>query len=120
MRKTIFLFHVMLQHVMAQHSSPQSQNSQIRPLPSQLVKNLNKEILVAIKIQNHFIKGILKMFDMHLNLIIDNAIEITKLRNGTTHERQFGTIILRGDSIIFVETSGTCIMVSDEETEKEI
>ena len=103
-------------HVM---SRPQNQNRQqnqgIKPLPSQLVKNLGKPILVAIKIYNHFIQGNLLMFDMHLNLIIDDAKEVIKFRDGNTKERQFGRIILRGDSIKFVETSGTRIFVNDDE-----
>ncbi|MBN2157436.1 MAG: hypothetical protein JW776_15425 [Candidatus Lokiarchaeota archaeon] len=96
-------------------NQPQRQDNQVRPVPSQLVKSLGKPILVAIKIRNHFIKGILRMFDMHLNLIIENAVEITKLRDGTTSEREYTTIILRGDSIIYLETSGTRIVVNDDE-----
>ncbi len=103
-------------HVMSRPQSPNRQQNQgIRPLPSQLVKSLGKPILVAVKNRNQFIKGILKMFDMHLNLIIDDTKEITKLRDGTINERQFGRIILRGDSIKFVETSGTRIFVDDDE-----
>ena len=94
------------------------QYTQIRPLPSQLVKSLGKPIMVAIKIRNRFLEGTLRMFDMHLNLIIENAKEITKLRDGTKKERQYKTIILRGDSIKFVETSGKRIYVTDDE-EKE-
>ena len=58
------------------------------------------------------------MFDMHLNLIIDNALEITKYRDGNRKERQFKKIVLRGDSIIYVETSGKRFYVADDE-EKE-
>jgi small nuclear ribonucleoprotein (snRNP)-like protein len=55
------------------------------------------------------------MFDMHLNLIIENAVELTKLRDGTTDEKQYKTIILRGDSIIYLETSGKRIYINDDE-----
>ena len=96
------------------------QNNQVRPLPSQLSKSLGKEIMVAIKVRNRFIKGILRMYDMHLNLILDKAKEITKLRDGTTKEKQYKKIILRGDSIKFVETAGTRIMISSDDEEIEI
>jgi small nuclear ribonucleoprotein (snRNP)-like protein len=107
-------------NVMSRPQSYQSRDqNQIRPLSSQLVKSLGKPIMVAIKIQNRFIKGKLMMFDMHLNLIIDNALEIIKLRDGRSKERQFKTIILRGDSIKFIETSGTRIMISNDDEEVE-
>ena len=57
---------------------------------------------------------------MHLNLIIDQAKEIYKRRDGTTNEKQYKTIILRGDSIKFVETAGTRIMISSDDEEMEI
>ncbi len=100
---------------MSRHPHQSRQYTQVRPLPSQLVKSLGKPIMVAIKIRNRFIKGTLRMFDMHLNLIIEDAKEIIKLRDGTKKERQFKTIILRGDSIKFVETSGKRIYVNDDE-----
>ena len=60
------------------------------------------------------------MFDMHLNLIIEGVKEVTRLRDGTKiKERQYKTIILRGDSIKFVETSGTRIMISSDNEEVE-
>ena len=73
--------------------------------------------MVAIKMRNRFIKGKLVMFDMHLNLIIDDAKEVIKLRDGSSKERQYKTIILRGDSIKFVETSGNRIMISNDDEE---
>lgn len=102
---------------MSNYQNQQSTN--LRPLTSQLVKSLGKPIMVAIKINNRFIKGTLRMFDMHLNLIIDKALEITKLRDGTTNERQYKTIILRGDSIKYVETSGKIFFMNSEDEEIE-
>ncbi len=66
---------------------PRQQN-QVRPLPSQLSRSLGKKILVAIKVRNMFIKGILRMYDLHLNLIVEDAVEVIKLRDGTKKERQ--------------------------------
>ncbi len=105
-------------HVMSRPQYQSRQHNQVRPLPSQLSKSLGKPVMVAIKIWHRFIKGTLKMYDLHLNLIIENAIEVTKLRDGTKKERQYKTIILRGDSIKFVETSGKRIYITDDE-EKE-
>ena len=105
-------------HVMSRPQYRPRQQNHVRPLPSQLSKSLGKPIMVAIKIRNRFIKGTLRIYDMHLNLVISDAVEVIKLRDGTKKERQFKTIILRGDSIKFVETSGKRFYVADDE-EKE-
>ncbi|MHA1340703.1 MAG: LSM domain-containing protein [Promethearchaeota archaeon] len=73
-------------------------------LTSKLKYFLGKELFISIKIRNHFIKGILREFDQHLNLIIDNAKEI-EYRSGENREieKQYGKIIIRGDSIIYID-----------------
>ena len=57
---------------------------------------LNASVYVKLK-GGEGIKGILKSFDQHLNLILDNAEEISE--KGT---RPLGLILVRGDSVVAI------------------
>ena len=62
---------------------------------------LNKVIngLVLVKLRGgREIRGILKQFDQHLNLVLEQAEEIDS-KGGI---RRLGTIIIRGDNVIFI------------------
>jgi len=73
-------------------------------LTSKLKYSLNKEIITSIKIRNHFIKGILKEYDQHLNLLLENPIEIVYDKNGKKEkELKNKKLIIRGDSIISID-----------------
>ncbi|MCP4762940.1 MAG: hypothetical protein GY870_14270 [archaeon] len=74
-------------------------------LPNSLKRCLNKTITVSVKIRGHFIRGVLKEFDSHLNLIMEEAEEIVRYR-GIKRNIPLGNIIIRGDSIIFVDFEG--------------
>ncbi|MFX0101436.1 MAG: LSm family protein [Candidatus Hodarchaeota archaeon] len=65
-----------------------------------LKRALGKRVLIVLKRQME-INGILRGFDAHLNLHVDNAV--------TTHPdtleiETLGTIILRGDSVLLVNS----------------
>jgi small nuclear ribonucleoprotein len=59
--------------------------------------SIGKEILVLLKGQVS-IRGTLKAFDVHLNLVLDNA---EKLENGET-KTKYGKVMLRGDSVVLI------------------
>jgi small nuclear ribonucleoprotein len=59
-----------------------------------------KEILVQLKSGKQFV-GTLLAFDIHINLVLDNAKEI---ENGE-QKTSYGLTFLRGDTIIFVSPS---------------
>ncbi|AGT34998.1 MULTISPECIES: LSm family protein [Thermofilum] len=61
-----------------------------------LAESLGKNVLVRLK-GGREIRGLLKSYDYHLNLVLENAEEI---KNAKT--RQLGTIIVRGDNVILV------------------
>ena len=58
--------------------------------------NKTKDVLLRLR-NNKTIHGILKDFDMHMNLTLDNVEDIT---NETPIH--LGTILLRGDNILSV------------------
>ncbi len=61
-----------------------------------LSENLGKIVLVKLR-GNRLLRGSLRSFDQHLNIVLDNAEEV--LENGT---RRLGTVIIRGENVIFV------------------
>ncbi len=56
-----------------------------------------KEVLVQLK-NNRQMVGTLLAFDIHINIVIDNAKEIVDGENN----RNVGLTFLRGDTIIFI------------------
>ena len=61
-----------------------------------LVKSIGSSVLVKLK-GGREVRGILRGFDQHLNLVLDEAEE---LKSNKT--RKLGTIIVRGDNVVFI------------------
>ena len=59
-----------------------------------------KEILVQLKNGRQFV-GTLLAFDIHINVVLDNAKEV---ENGE-QTKNYGLVFLKGDSVIFVSPS---------------
>jgi len=62
-----------------------------------LSESLGNIVLVKLK-GGREIRGILKSYDQHLNLVLENAEEVKS--NGRT--RKLGTIIIRGDNVVLI------------------
>lgn len=58
---------------------------------------VGKEVLVVLKGNLH-VRGTLKAFDVHMNIVLENA---GQLENGEL-KTKFGKVMLRGDSVILV------------------
>lgn len=70
-----------------------------RPLDA-LNNARNKKVIVELKNGKQFL-GILKAFDIHINVVLDDTEE---KENGET-SRKLGTVFLRGDTIILISPS---------------
>ena len=65
--------------------------------PFDLLNNsLEKEVLVVIKGEIKY-RGVLKGYDIHMNIVLDNAIEIKE-----NTETKIGKILIRGDNILYL------------------
>ena len=62
-----------------------------------LNKSLGKQVLIRLK-NGLEIRGVPSSFDIHMNIVIDNAEE---LHDGEL-KAKLGTILLRGGNIIFI------------------
>ena len=62
-------------------------------------KNKNKSVLLRLR-NNKSVKGNLLDFDVHMNLTLDNAEEISEGKS-----QKLGRVLLRGDNILAVSLS---------------
>lgn len=67
-----------------------------RPLDA-LGKATNSPVLIKLKGDREF-RGILKSFDLHMNLVLNDAEELEK---GEV-TRRLGTVLIRGDNIVYI------------------
>jgi small nuclear ribonucleoprotein len=58
---------------------------------------IGKEVLVVLK-GNAQVRGTLKAFDVHMNIVLENA---EKLENGEV-KTKFGKLMVRGDNVIMI------------------
>jgi len=67
-----------------------------RPLDA-LGKATNSPVLIKLKGDREF-RGILKSFDLHMNLVLNDAEELEK----GEITRRLGTVLIRGDNIVYI------------------
>ncbi len=63
-----------------------------------------KEVLVQLKGDKQFV-GTLMAFDIHINVVLDNAKEL----NDGEVKKSIGLTFLRGDTIIFISPASTSL-----------
>lgn len=64
-----------------------------------LQKSIGQTVIVRLK-GSTVMRGILKSFDPHLNLFLENAVLVKK--SETPEEEQIGQVVLRGDNVLMV------------------
>ena len=78
--------------------------------PLDLLNNSRgKEILVQLKNDKQMI-GTLLAFDIHINIVMDNAKEM----ENNEVKRNIGLTFLRGDTIIFISPASTALSKGKE------
>lgn len=65
-------------------------------LGATLQDSIGKQVLVKLR-DGHEIRGILRSFDQHVNLLLDEAEEIVE---GAAQRR--GSMIVRGENVLFI------------------
>ena len=65
-----------------------------------LNSSLNNTVVIGLKGGIEF-RGTMAAYDVHMNLVLEKAEEI---QNGET-KRGIGTVLLRGDSIVYISPS---------------
>ena len=65
-----------------------------------LNSSLNNTVIIGLKGGVEF-RGMMVAYDVHMNIVLDNAEQIV---NGEV-KRGMGTILLRGDSVIYISPS---------------
>lgn len=70
-------------------------NNAARPFDS-LNESIGNTIILRLK-DGEEIRGTLKAFDVHMNLVLEEAEEISD-----SSTKRYGTVIVRGDNIIFI------------------
>jgi len=70
-----------------------------RPLDA-LNQARNKQVMVELK-NGKVIRGMLLAFDIHINLVLDNAEELVE----GEIKRKLGRVLIRGDTVLMVMPS---------------
>jgi len=86
MGKTLYIMHKLLLFMEA------------RPLDA-LNKTRDKKVIIELKNGKQYV-GILKAFDIHVNIVLDDTEE----RFEGEVKRKLGTAFIRGDTIIMIST----------------
>jgi len=61
-----------------------------------LGESLGQDVLVKLR-SNEMVRGRLKSFDQHLNIVLEDAYEIVEDRS-----RKLGTVVIRGENIVMI------------------
>jgi len=58
---------------------------------------LGNPVIIKLKGERIF-RGTLEGYDIHMNLVLDNAEELSDAEN----EKKMGTVVVRGDNVVYI------------------
>lgn len=61
-----------------------------------LGESLGQDVLVKLR-SNEIVRGRLKSFDQHLNVVLEDAYEVV-----SDKQRRLGTVVIRGENIVMI------------------
>lgn len=74
-----------------------------RPLDL-LERSIDQSVLVKLK-GGRGLRGKLKGFDQHMNLILEEAVELVEVESDQS--KPLGTVVVRGDNVIIISPPPT-------------
>ena len=70
--------------------------------PLDILNNaLGKPVLIKLK-GNRSFRGTLDGYDIHMNLVLDNAEELLKDESNNDSVKKLGSVVVRGDNVVYI------------------
>ncbi|MCD4845968.1 MAG: small nuclear ribonucleoprotein [Methanosarcinales archaeon] len=70
--------------------------------PLDILNNaLGKPVIIKLK-GNRSFRGTLDGYDIHMNLVLDNAEELLKDESNNDSVKKLGSVVVRGDNVVYI------------------
>jgi len=70
--------------------------------PLDILNNaLGKPVIIKLK-GNRSFRGTLDGYDVHMNLVLDNAEELSLDESNNENVKKLGTVVIRGDNVVYI------------------
>ncbi len=70
--------------------------------PLDILNNaLGKPVLIKLK-GNRSFRGTLDGYDIHMNLVLDNAEELLRDESNNDSVKKLGSVVVRGDNVVYI------------------
>ncbi|KAF5422192.1 MAG: putative snRNP Sm-like protein [ANME-2 cluster archaeon HR1] len=70
--------------------------------PLDILNNaLGKPVIIKLK-GNRSFRGTLDGYDIHMNLVLDNAEELLNNESNDENIKKLGSVVVRGDNVVYI------------------
>jgi small nuclear ribonucleoprotein len=70
--------------------------------PLDILNNaLGKSVIIKLK-GNRSFRGTLDGYDIHMNLVLDNAEELLDNESNDENIKKLGSVVVRGDNVVYI------------------
>jgi len=70
--------------------------------PLDILNNaLGKPVIIKLK-GNRSFRGTLDGYDIHMNLVLDNAEELLNDESNNENIKKLGSVVVRGDNVVYI------------------